>query len=631
MFFERLYRFFNPPACDKAEFEAFARFIFEKYWNEFKTSRMDKLTNWFAAHPWPALPNAVENSTYEAAISLPSLPENTHLILIREEGRTLQTEFTLVARFDFEGGSEYGKQENLEQEFKLTVNPDPHKLWKNLPVDWEKIGEPQYRHADEASDFLAVETSFDGTPAKHIVVASKRGRSHAHEGKPRDDAYRMHYCAENGWYVMAVSDGAGSASYSREGSRLACETAVECCLKKLADAEALKNIEAQISAYHQSENENISKVGEVLYHLLCSAAFNASKAIQAEAAKQQRDPRTYAATLLLSIAKRFPFGWFVGTFWVGDGAIALYRRDLHEVKLMGEPDEGEYGGQTRFVTMPEIFQDPTACYKRLRFTLVDDFTALFLMSDGVSDAKFETTNNLKNPQKWDELWENLEHKGVGLTTGEEVAKNQLLSWLDFWSPGNYDDRTIAVLCGKEAPSSDEKTSAVADEVSKAGSAEASLQEPATAEATSAETSTVDAHSAAPHEEPTTAETTSTEKTAIDTPTDSEVTPAKEPASEVLAPQASVTAEQHSDAATPTVPAPEEKAAEEEKQPKPDVETGEPTSAQATEQLVAEVASKEAETTSATAGEVPVPTEIADAQQTSSPCDGEVTNSPDAYC
>lgn len=663
MFFERLYRFFNPPACDKAEFEAFARFIFEKYWNEFKTSRMDKLTNWFAAHPWPALPNAVENSTYEATISLPSLPENTHLILksvsgvdrethglniemtsdsftvsgtprldkFREEGRTLQTEFTLVARFDFEGGSEYGKQENLEQEFKLTVNPDPHKLWKDLPVDWEKIGEPQYRHADEASDFLAVETSFDGTPAKHIVVASKRGRSHAHEGKPRDDAYRMHYCAENGWYVMAVSDGAGSASYSREGSRLACETAVECCLKKLADAETLKNIEAQISAYHQSESENISKVGEVLYHLLCSAAFNASKAIQAEAAKQQRDPRTYAATLLLSITKRFPFGWFVGTFWVGDGAIALYRRDLHEVKLMGEPDEGEYGGQTRFVTMPEIFQDPTACYKRLRFTLVDDFTALFLMSDGVSDAKFETTNNLKNPQKWDELWENLEHEGVGLTTGEEVAKKQLLSWLDFWSPGNYDDRTIAVLCGKEAPSSDEKTSAVADEVSKAGSAEASLEEPATAEATSAETSTVDAHSVAPYEEPTTVEAASAEKTAIDTPTDSEVTPAKEPASEVLAPQASVTAEQHSDAATPTAPAAEEKTPEEEKQPKPDVETGEPTSAQATEQLVAEVASKEAETASATAGEVPVPTETADAQPTSSPCDGEVTNSPDAHC
>lgn len=91
MFFERLYRFFNPPACDKAEFEAFARFIFEKYWNEFKTSRMDKLTNWFAAHPWPALPNAVENSTYEAAISFPSLPENTHLILKSVSGVDRET------------------------------------------------------------------------------------------------------------------------------------------------------------------------------------------------------------------------------------------------------------------------------------------------------------------------------------------------------------------------------------------------------------------------------------------------------------------------------------------------------------------------------------------------------------
>ena len=478
---ERIYRFFDTPAHDLAEFKAFVRFIIEKFWNEFNTSRMDKLTQWFVEHPWKQLPNAVENSSYKAEIPLPQLPENTRLVLksvsgvanethglhidftsegftvsgtpqldkFREEGRALQTEFTIVAQFDFEGGSEYGKQEQLNKAFRLIINPDPRKLWKNLPVDWEKMDEPKYQNADEASDFQAVEDASDGSPMKHMVVASKRGRSHAHEGKPRDDAYRMNYCAENGWYVMAVSDGAGSASYSREGSRLACETAVQFCWDKLAEAETLNHIEAQIAAYHQSESENISKVGEVLYRLLCYAAFHACKAIQDEAKKHQRDPRTYAATLLLSITKRFSFGWFVATFWVGDGAIALYRRDVHEVKLMGEPDEGEYGGQTRFVTMPEIFQDSKSCYKRLRFTLVDDFTALFLMSDGVSDAKFETTNNLKNPQKWDELWENLESQGVGLTAGDATTKDRLLAWLDFWSQGNYDDRTIAVLCGKE--------------------------------------------------------------------------------------------------------------------------------------------------------------------------------------
>lgn len=48
--------------------------------------------------------------------------------------------------------------------------------------------------------------------------------------------------------------------------------------------------------------------------------------------------------------------------------------------------------------MPEIFKDATALYQRLRFYIVDDFTALFLMSDGVSDPKFETDANLNNPE-----------------------------------------------------------------------------------------------------------------------------------------------------------------------------------------------------------------------------------------
>ena len=36
--------------------------------------------------------------------------------------------------------------------------------------------------------------------------------------------------------------------------------------------------------------------------------------------------------------------------------------------------------------------------------IVPDFTALFLMTDGVSDPKFETDANLKSYDKWNELW-----------------------------------------------------------------------------------------------------------------------------------------------------------------------------------------------------------------------------------
>ena len=95
--------------------------------------------------------------------------------------------------------------------------------------------------------------------------------------------------------------------------------------------------------------------------------------------------------------------------------------------------------------MPEIFSNPKEFYSRLKCKIVPDFTALFLMTDGVSDPKFETDANLNNPDKWDALWEDLKEYGVDLSDDNEAAKDQLLNWLDFWSPGNHDDRTIAIL------------------------------------------------------------------------------------------------------------------------------------------------------------------------------------------
>lgn len=45
---------------------------------------------------------------------------------------------------------------------------------------------------------------------------------HAHEGKFRDDHYCMKALPQD-WAVMAAADGAGSATYAREGLRIATE------------------------------------------------------------------------------------------------------------------------------------------------------------------------------------------------------------------------------------------------------------------------------------------------------------------------------------------------------------------------------------------------------------------------
>ena len=361
---------------------------------------------------------------------------------LRKDGQPAPSEFTLTAKYRLEVDGASGGAYEGEKEFKLVIVPSIDKLWRDEPVNWDQMPEPRYRNEKQATDSAVL----DGEE-KHIVAASLRGRSHAQEGKPRDDAFR--FATTHGWQVLAVSDGAGSACYSREGARLACEKAVAVCCERL-DIESYRDgFEAHIKALSATPDETDKRkpVGDSLYTLLCHAANQARQAIAQEAALQGKETRTYAATLLLCVAKHFPFGWFIGSFWVGDGAIALYRRDTtpHTVYLMGEPDEGEYGGQTRFLTMPEVFSDASALYRRLRFRLVDDFSALFLMTDGVSDPKFETTNNLKNAEKWDALWDEL--TAAHALTDAAESEQALLEWLGFPSPGNHDDRTLLVLCG----------------------------------------------------------------------------------------------------------------------------------------------------------------------------------------
>ena len=48
------------------------------------------------------------------------------------------------------------------------------------------------------------------------------------------------------------------------------------------------------------------------------------------------------------------------------------------------------------------------------------------------------------PAFYKEIQDNKEHP-VLLEDDNEESAQQLLDWLDFWSPGNHDDRTIAIL------------------------------------------------------------------------------------------------------------------------------------------------------------------------------------------
>lgn len=313
---------------------------------------------------------------------------------------------------------------------QLTVIADPRSLWKNLEPD------PAAPYPRPNSDSRLVE----GNQGKRLVAASQRGRSHAHEAKFRDDDFCLDVVPASGWHLLAVADGAGSALYSRRGSQIACEAAVRIVREGLAGTGG-NALEKVLVAYRQDPGEKTSQsVADTLYNVMTKGVYEAYRLIHEEAIGKGVPIKNFATTLLVAAAKKYDFGWFVGAYWVGDGGIGLYREG-RDVCLLGEPDGGEFAGQTRFLTMKEIIEQPEI-RRRVRFSIVDDFTALVLMTDGVTDPKFDNDSNLQQRERWDDLWKDI---ALAVDLKAADADIQLLKWLDFWSQGNHDDRTIAIL------------------------------------------------------------------------------------------------------------------------------------------------------------------------------------------
>ena len=112
-------------------------------------------------------------------------------------------------------------------------------------------------------------------------------------------------------------------------------------------------------------------------------------------------------------------------------------------------DVGEFSGGTRFITMPEIFKSE-ALSTRIRFKWIEDFSYLLLMTDGIYDPKFSVEAALDKLENWkasmaDLAGANDDGAKVEFNPANTEIAAQLSKWMDFWSPGNHDDRTLAIV------------------------------------------------------------------------------------------------------------------------------------------------------------------------------------------
>ncbi|CAK9885531.1 MAG: hypothetical protein XXXJIFNMEKO3_01931 [Candidatus Erwinia impunctatus] len=266
-----------------------------------------------------------------------------------------------------------------------------------------------------------------------IIAASRRGRSHEHAGSFRDGDYFIRHSSQSGWSVMLVADGAGSAKNSREGSRIATDTAGNCLFEQL-QGDAGLTLKTRVLEWKEEDQRFIK---EAMLRYFSQAIKLAVNRIENEAIQAEKPRKSYATTLLATLTFRHQDTLFAASFWLGDGAIAAYG-PRGKVRILGLPDSGEYAGQTRFLDS-DIADDP-AFGARISIGKWHDVSHLLLMSDGITDPVFETDNGLHDGQKWDKLI-----AAITPSLAEtETASQQLAEWLTFFSPGNHDDRTIIV-------------------------------------------------------------------------------------------------------------------------------------------------------------------------------------------
>lgn len=290
-------------------------------------------------------------------------------------------------------------------ETKQTTLPDAVVMEKSRTL-WREVdpSDPTDKVEHTDKDFKM------GPCGTWLVAASRRGRSHAQDGKYREDAFAL--AIVNDWILAAVADGTGSKPLARVGARVSAEGA----------RDYLKGL---------MENSPEFDIEEYLYGALAGAMVHALAQVSAEAARRRREVNDLASTLLLVAFRDQPGSTWLGVAQVGDGEITVHKQN-GEYKVLGKSDHGKYAGEALFLTSPET--QLTWSSRVFVYQVEDPYLCAVVATDGVMDDFMPPYGKLEN------LYEFLQP----LYTANQ-PEQWLLDWLAYERRGSFDDRTLVAL------------------------------------------------------------------------------------------------------------------------------------------------------------------------------------------
>ncbi|MFM2062761.1 MAG: hypothetical protein RLZZ507_2431 [Cyanobacteriota bacterium] len=272
-------------------------------------------------------------------------------------------------------------EKKIPEKTTAEVNPSIG-IWKYLPIP---ENEP-----DKYDEYIS--KSGKSPEGLNLIGARVRGKMHKHNGTNCDDWFES--AVSGKWTIIAVSDGAGSKKLSRIGAKESCQAAV----KYLADTLEIYQIKEGITHAELSTGADIDTIKNIL-HKAMKKAYDAVEN-KANACRnlvpyykvldnREAEIKDFSATLLLAVHTTIKVEDnnynLILTCQVGDGMLAAISQ-AGTLKLLGNPDSGDYAGQTDFLTSKNKLE--TSNLNQKTFHFLGNLKCLMLMTDGVADNYF---------------------------------------------------------------------------------------------------------------------------------------------------------------------------------------------------------------------------------------------------
>ena len=177
---------------------------------------------------------------------------------------------------------------------------------------------------------MVLGAEMSGNPNWRIAAATAPGSSHLRDDLPNQDAvaHRLVTTPRGPVVVVAVADGAGSASRSDEGSRIAVDSAVDTIIA------GVRKRPAAAQSRHLANS------------LVREAVKRAKNAVVRYSKSQGIAPRELACTLIVAVAG----DRLLTAAQVGDGAVVAFDVAGGVAKTLCAAHTGELANETTFIT-----------------------------------------------------------------------------------------------------------------------------------------------------------------------------------------------------------------------------------------------------------------------------------------